>query len=32
VCLRYGPFVKMTEVVKDSNGSIIKVLVEAVSN
>ena len=30
VCLRYGPFVRMIEVVKGQNGAIQKVLVESV--
>jgi len=29
VCLRYGPFIKMTEIVKDASGKIEKVKVEA---
>ena len=30
VCLRYGPFVKMVEIVKGQDGRIQKVLVESV--
>lgn len=30
VCLRYGPFIKMTKVEKAADGSILKVLVEVV--
>lgn len=28
VCLRYGPFIKMTDVVKGPDGKIVKVIVE----
>ena len=32
VCLRYGPFVKMEEVVKNAAGEVVKVKVSAVAN
>ena len=31
VCLRYGPFVRLTEIVKGTDGKIIKVLVEEIA-
>jgi glutaminyl-tRNA synthetase len=31
VCLRYGPFIKMTSVVRGPDGKIVKVLVEEVT-
>jgi glutaminyl-tRNA synthetase len=30
VCLRYGPFIKMTKVEKAADGSVVKVFVEVV--